>query len=160
MTRNTATSRVVFGGPIIHNKLFFFFSYEGLRLSNTVINRSAHLETPAFEKYVATDGTEQHRCEDIQYSWHGTENLDKQLPRQTAAHSSPNPAIRTSTRLGNGISPERPSAKRSGTDRTGFPIGVSTTFGCPTPAAATSTTAAWITPWEQITSSPALTLLA
>jgi hypothetical protein len=41
-----------FGGPIIHKKLFFFFSYEGLRLSNTVITRSAHLESPAFEKYV------------------------------------------------------------------------------------------------------------
>jgi hypothetical protein len=40
------------GGPIIRNKLFFFFSYEGLRLSNTTVTRDAHLETPAFEKYV------------------------------------------------------------------------------------------------------------
>jgi len=40
------------GGPIIHNKLFFFFSYEGLRLSNTVTNRDVKLETPAFEQYV------------------------------------------------------------------------------------------------------------
>jgi hypothetical protein len=40
------------GGPIIHNKLFFFFSYEGLRLTNTVVNRSIKFETPAFEKYV------------------------------------------------------------------------------------------------------------
>lgn len=40
------------GGPIIHNKLFFFFSYEGLRLNNTVNVRDAHLETPDFEKYV------------------------------------------------------------------------------------------------------------
>ncbi|HKT45894.1 MAG TPA: TonB-dependent receptor [Candidatus Acidoferrales bacterium] len=41
-----------FGGPILHNKLFFFFSYEGLRLNNTVILRDSHLETPAFENYV------------------------------------------------------------------------------------------------------------
>ncbi len=41
-----------FGGPIISNKLFFFFSYEGLRLSNTVSNRSIKFETPAFEQYV------------------------------------------------------------------------------------------------------------
>ncbi len=41
-----------FGGPIIRNKLFFFFSYEGLRLSNTAVNRSVKFETPAFEQYV------------------------------------------------------------------------------------------------------------
>jgi hypothetical protein len=41
-----------FGGPVIRNKLFFFFSYEGLRLSNTVVNRSVKFETPAFEQYV------------------------------------------------------------------------------------------------------------
>src|SRR6266478_4781783 len=41
-----------FGGPIIKNKLFFFFSYEGLRLTNTVVNRSIKFETPAFEQYV------------------------------------------------------------------------------------------------------------
>jgi len=40
------------GGPVIKNKLFFFFSYEGLRQSNTVVSRSVKLETPAFEKYV------------------------------------------------------------------------------------------------------------
>jgi hypothetical protein len=40
------------GGPIIRNKLFFFFSYEGLRLSNTTVTRDAILETPAFEQYV------------------------------------------------------------------------------------------------------------
>ncbi len=41
-----------FGGPVIKNKLFFFFSYEGLRQTNTVVSRSVRLETPAFEKYV------------------------------------------------------------------------------------------------------------
>jgi len=40
------------GGPIIRNKLFFFFSYEGVRLSNTVPVRSVNLETPQFEQYV------------------------------------------------------------------------------------------------------------
>ena len=40
------------GGPVIKNKLFFFFSYEGLRQSNTVVSRSVKLETPAFEQYV------------------------------------------------------------------------------------------------------------
>src|SRR2546421_1394836 len=40
------------GGPVIKNKLFFFFSYEGLRQTNTVVSRSVKLETPAFEKYV------------------------------------------------------------------------------------------------------------
>ena len=41
-----------FGGPIVKNKLFFFFSYEGLRLTNTVVNRGIKFETPAFEQYV------------------------------------------------------------------------------------------------------------
>jgi len=40
------------GGPILHDKLFFFFSYEGLRQSNTIVKRDVKLETPAFEKYV------------------------------------------------------------------------------------------------------------
>ncbi len=40
------------GGPIPHTKLFFFFSYEGLRLSNTTVSRDVKLETPAFEQYV------------------------------------------------------------------------------------------------------------
>jgi hypothetical protein len=40
------------GGPILKDKLFFFFSYEGVRLSNTVLVRSKTLETPQFEQYV------------------------------------------------------------------------------------------------------------
>lgn len=40
------------GGPILRNKLFFFFSYEGVRLSNRVTERSVKLETPQFEQYV------------------------------------------------------------------------------------------------------------
>src|SRR5438309_2678009 len=40
------------GGPVIKNKLFFFFSYEGLRQTNTVVSRSVKPETPAFEKFV------------------------------------------------------------------------------------------------------------
>jgi hypothetical protein len=40
------------GGPIIKNRLFFFFSYEGVRLKNTVPVRSQNLETPQFEQYV------------------------------------------------------------------------------------------------------------
>ncbi len=41
-----------FGGPIIKNKLFAFFSYEGVRLSNTTTIRDQTLETPQFEQYV------------------------------------------------------------------------------------------------------------
>jgi hypothetical protein len=40
------------GGPIIKDRLFFFFSYEGIRLKNTVPVRSVTLETPQFEQYV------------------------------------------------------------------------------------------------------------
>jgi hypothetical protein len=39
-------------GPIIHDKLFFFFSYEGIRKTFTETKRDVKLETPAFEKYV------------------------------------------------------------------------------------------------------------
>jgi hypothetical protein len=40
------------GGPILKDKLFFFFSYEGVRLSNNGLIRSQTLETPQFEQYV------------------------------------------------------------------------------------------------------------
>ena len=40
------------GGPIIKNRLFFFFSYEGVRLSSSAQLRSQTLETPEFEQYV------------------------------------------------------------------------------------------------------------
>jgi len=42
------------GGPIVKDKLFFFFSYEGVRLSNTTLVRSQTLETPQFEQYVVS----------------------------------------------------------------------------------------------------------
>jgi outer membrane receptor protein involved in Fe transport len=40
-----------FGGPIVKNKLFFFFSYEGLRQSNTNY-QTAYVETPEFRQQV------------------------------------------------------------------------------------------------------------
>jgi hypothetical protein len=40
------------GGPIFKNRLFFFFSYEGIRQNSTVPLRSQTLETPEFEQYV------------------------------------------------------------------------------------------------------------
>lgn len=39
------------GGPIIKNKLFFFFSYEGLRRSSTTF-QDLFVETPEFREYV------------------------------------------------------------------------------------------------------------
>ena len=43
-----------FGGPILKNRLFFFFSYEGLRQKGTSLSRDIKLETPAFRDYVIT----------------------------------------------------------------------------------------------------------
>ncbi|HEY4932121.1 MAG TPA: TonB-dependent receptor [Terriglobales bacterium] len=40
------------GGPIIKNKLFFFASYEGVRLKSTSLARDVKLETPQFDQYV------------------------------------------------------------------------------------------------------------
>ena len=41
-----------FGGPILKDKLFFFVSYEGVRLNNSTLLRDVKLETPEFEQYV------------------------------------------------------------------------------------------------------------
>jgi hypothetical protein len=43
------------GGPIFKNRLFFFFSYEGIRLKDTVPVRSVTLETPQFDQYVVAN---------------------------------------------------------------------------------------------------------
>jgi hypothetical protein len=40
-----------FGGPIIHNKLFFFFNYEGARANNTTYEQN-WVETPQFDALV------------------------------------------------------------------------------------------------------------
>jgi hypothetical protein len=47
-----------FGGPIIHNKLFFFFNYEGLRTNNTTF-QSMWVDTPQLDSLIlaATDPT-------------------------------------------------------------------------------------------------------
>jgi len=40
------------GGPIVKDHLFWFVSYEGVRLHNSTLVRSQVLETPQFEQYV------------------------------------------------------------------------------------------------------------
>jgi hypothetical protein len=40
------------GGPLVKDHLFWFFSYEGVRLNNSTLLRSQTLETPQFEQYV------------------------------------------------------------------------------------------------------------
>lgn len=42
------------GGPIIKDRLFFFFSYEGVRSNNTVLNRNVTMETPQFDAYIVS----------------------------------------------------------------------------------------------------------
>jgi hypothetical protein len=40
------------GGPLIKDKLFWFFSYEGARANSSSLVRSVKLDAPAFDKYV------------------------------------------------------------------------------------------------------------
>ncbi len=43
-----------FGGPLIKNKLFFFFNYEGLRATNTTFENN-WVETPQFDAQILSD---------------------------------------------------------------------------------------------------------
>ena len=43
------------GGPIIKNKLFFFFSYEGVRSNNPTFSSPVWVETPDFRNLVIAD---------------------------------------------------------------------------------------------------------
>jgi hypothetical protein len=43
------------GGPVFHNSLFFFFSYEGVRQNNPTIALNQVVETQAFRQYVISN---------------------------------------------------------------------------------------------------------
>jgi Carboxypeptidase regulatory-like domain/TonB dependent receptor len=43
------------GGPILKDKLFFFFSYEGDRTSSTQFSGAQYVETPALQQWIASN---------------------------------------------------------------------------------------------------------
>jgi hypothetical protein len=116
------------GGPIIKNRLFFFFSYEGVRLNSSAQLRSQTLETPQFEQYVIA-----------------------QNPGSMAAQlfSTPGIAPRISTTVSETDCCSLIPGFGIGRWYV-FPIGAFLILPCPAPAAAINTTGVWTIPLGRI----------
>ena len=75
-----------FGGPIVKNKAFFFFNYEGLRVIIPVSNNNLHAPTPGFETAITDNLTTQGLTQSLPFYgqmfnfWNGAKGYSTATP--------------------------------------------------------------------------------